>query len=104
MVYFSHNSEELIMVFNSVHSPPVAPATVFELLYSQNMLCVVANNATLTIVLSLARKLPRLNFAIMCSYMIKKIVFCYCNGSLNFFWVEYAMSNRSKRGNAPPSG
>ena len=35
------------MVFNSVHSPPVAPATVFELFYSQNMLCAaVANNAT----------------------------------------------------------
>ena len=33
------------MVFNSVHSPPVAPATVFELFYSQNMLCAVANNA-----------------------------------------------------------
>ena len=34
------------MVFNSVHSHPVAPATVFELFNSQNMLGAVANNAT----------------------------------------------------------
>ena len=34
------------MVFNSVHSPPVAPVTVFELFNDHNMLCAVANNAT----------------------------------------------------------
>ena len=34
------------MVFNSVHSPTVAPAIVFKLFNSQNMLGEVANNAT----------------------------------------------------------
>ena len=44
--YFSQNFAEQILLFHFVWSPPVAPATVFELFRIQNMLCAVVDDAT----------------------------------------------------------